>query len=80
MVKKYLQLKEIERVTLELFDRDEKAKKAAEIIDGILDARSPRISSISHAIERRGFDANYKAIQRFLEKTDIKRALNHLYI
>jgi len=80
MVKRYLKLKDIERVTLELFDRDEEAKKAAEIIEGILEARSPRISSISHAIEGRGFDANYKAIQRFLEKTDVKKALNRLYM
>ena len=80
MVKRYLKLKDIERVTLDLFDRDEEAKKAAEIIEGILISRSPRISSISHAIEGRGFDANYKAIQRFLEKTDVKKALNRLYM
>ena len=102
MVKRYLKLKDIERVTapslksptlqsfgdgaiwsvsdLELFDRDEEAKKVAEIIEGILEARSPCISSISHAIEWRGFDANYKAIQRFLEKTDVKKALNRLYM
>ena len=80
MVKRYLKLKDIEWVTLELFDREEDAKKAAEIIEGILISRSPRISSISHAIERRGFDANYKAIQRFLAKTDVKKALNRLYM
>ena len=80
MVKECLKLRDIERVTLELFDRDEDAKKAAEIIQGILEARSPRISSISHAMGKRGYWANYKAIQRFLKKVDTKKALNRLYM
>ena len=80
MVKKYLNLGDIERVTMELFDRKEQARTGALITQGILEAESPRISAISHAIEGKKFDANYKAIQRFIEKTDVKRALNRLYM
>jgi hypothetical protein len=80
MVRRYLQSKDIERVTMELFDRDEQAEVASSIIQGILEAKSPRICSICHAIEGRKFAANYKAIQRFLEKTDVRKALNRLYM
>lgn len=80
MVKRYLNLGDIERVTMELFDRKEQARTGALIIQGILEAESPRISTISHAIEGRKFDANYKVIQRFIEKTDVKKALNRLYM
>jgi hypothetical protein len=80
MVKKYLNSRDIERVTMELFDRKEQARTGALITQGILEAESPRISAISHAIEGRKFDANYKAIQRFIEKVDVKRALNRLYM
>ena len=60
---------------MELFDRKEQARTGALITQGILEAESPRISAISHAIEGREFDANYKAIQRFIEKSDVKKAL-----
>ena len=57
---------------------DGETQKAARIIKGILDARSPRISDISNAMEGNP-DANYKTIQRFIDKNDPKEALHRLY-
>jgi len=56
----------------------EESEKATRILKGILDARSPRISDISHAMEGSS-EANYKATQRFLDSSDPKRALQRLY-
>jgi len=66
----------IKRFTDQCFDRD--SEKAAGIIKGILDARSPRMSDISNAMEG-NYDANYKTIQRFIDKNDPKEALGRLY-
>jgi hypothetical protein len=61
-----------------LFDEEETAKKAAEIIKGMIKAQSPRLSDISR--EMRGSEeANYKKIQRFLEVTDPQQALLRLF-
>ena len=66
----------IKQFTDQCFDRD--TDKAASIIKGILDARSPRISDISNAMEGNS-DANYKTIQRFIDKNDPKESLQRFY-
>jgi hypothetical protein len=61
-----------------LFDREDLAEKAGQIIGAILESRSPRLSDISQRM--RGHpEANYKAIQRFLEQTDPRAALIRLF-
>ena len=61
-----------------LFDDKETAKKAAEIIKGMIQARSPRLSDISR--EMRGNEAgNYKKMQRFLDSTEPQEALLRLF-
>jgi hypothetical protein len=61
-----------------LFDQVEIASKAALIIQAILEARSPRLSDISHRLPA-GPDANYKMLQRFLAKVDPREALQRLF-
>ena len=50
------------------------ARKAARIGEGILKARSPRLSEIARGMSGNEA-ANYKAIQRFLEQTDPRDGL-----
>ena len=66
----------IKQFTDQCFDRE--SEKAAGIIKGILDARSPRISDISNAMEGNS-DANYKTIQRFIDHNDPKEVLYRFY-
>jgi hypothetical protein len=66
----------IKHFTDQCFDRE--SEKAAEIIKGLLDARSPRISDISNAMDGNS-DANYKTIQRFIDHNEPKYALHRLY-
>ena len=66
----------IKEFTDQCFDRE--SEKAAGIIKGILDSRSPRISDISNAMEGNS-DANYKPIQRFIDKNDPKEVLQRFY-
>lgn len=66
----------IKQFTDQCFDRE--SEKAAGIIKGILDARSPRISDISNAMDGNP-DANYKTIQRFIDHNEPKDALRRLY-
>lgn len=61
-----------------LFDQVEIASKAALIIQAILEARSPRLSDISHRLSASP-DANYKMLQRFLAKVDPREALQRLF-
>jgi hypothetical protein len=61
-----------------LFDRQDQAKKAAGIMQGILEARSPRLSDISQRMPGNPV-ASYKAIQRFMEQADPKAALHRLF-
>jgi hypothetical protein len=56
-----------------LFDRPATAQRAAVIVDGILDGRSPRLSDIAQHMPGTAA-ANYKAIQRFIAHTDVKAA------
>jgi hypothetical protein len=60
----------------ELFDRQ--AVKAARKTLGMLEARSPRLSDISHRMSGSPA-ANYKAIERFMEQADPKAALQRLF-
>lgn len=61
-----------------LFDRPDIARKAALIINAILEARSPRLSDLSHKLPGKP-DANYKMMQRFLAKVDPRQALKRLF-
>jgi hypothetical protein len=64
--------------TRPLFDNEKDAATAADIAQAILDATSPRISDISHHMPG-GPAANYKAVQRFLDRTDPREALLRLF-
>ena len=66
----------IKKFTDQCFDRDN--DKAARIVKGILDAKSPRISDISNEMDDKP-DANYKTIQRFLDNNDPRDAIHRLY-
>ena len=79
MIKQVIKLSKMRRFAAEIFDRAEEAEKAAAILMGIPEARSPRISNISHAMEGNP-DADYKAIQRFLAHNDPREALNRFYL
>jgi DDE family transposase len=62
----------------DLFDDRATARKATEIVAGILKARSPRISEIAR--EMRGNEvANYKCVQRFLEANEPQEVLLRLF-
>ena len=76
MSKQIISKRNIKRFTDQCFDREE--EQAARIIKGVLDARSPRMSDISNAMDG-NYDANYKAIQRFIEDDKPKEALHRLY-
>ena len=78
MVKQVMKLGEIQRFAAEIFDRVEVAQKAGTIPAGILEACSPRISNISHAVKGNP-EANYKTIQRFSDHNDPRKALHRLY-
>jgi hypothetical protein len=62
----------------ELFDDRANAEKAARIVNGILKARSPRLSEIARAMKGNEA-ANYKSIQRFLEANDPQQVLLRLF-
>jgi hypothetical protein len=61
-----------------LFDNEQTAKKAKRIIEGILKARSPRLSDIARAMPGNE-EANYKEIQRFLASNLPQQALKRLF-
>ena len=61
-----------------LFDRTEMADKATCVIEGILKARSPRLSDIAR--EMRGSEtASYKQIQRLFKQVDPREILLRLF-
>jgi hypothetical protein len=78
MFKQIIKLSDMQKLSAECFDDAKEAEKAAAILKGILDTRSPRISDISHAMRGKP-EANYKAMQRFLDCSDTQKALNRLY-
>ena len=53
-----------------LFDREAIARRAGEIVAGILEGRSPRLSDIAQHMPGTPV-ANYKAIQRFIAGADL---------
>jgi hypothetical protein len=57
-----------------LFDQEQLIRKAMMIIQGVLEACSPRLSRIAEKMPGRP-DANYKIIQRFLAQVDLKAVL-----
>jgi hypothetical protein len=62
----------------QLFDDRKTVKQGSEIIQGILESRSPRISDIASRMEG-GEAASYKRVQRFLEKEDPRQVLKLLF-
>ncbi|MCD6541256.1 hypothetical protein J7K76_05455, partial [Candidatus Bipolaricaulota bacterium] len=64
-------LKTLYKFTSFLFPREDQAWKAAMIIQGILKARSPRITEVARAIPK-GFFAGQKMIYRFLKRAPLK--------
>jgi hypothetical protein len=76
--KQTIKLSDMQKFTAGCFDNPKEAEKAANVVKGILDSQSPRISNISHAM-RGNPQANYKAIQRFLDSSNTQEALNRLY-
>jgi hypothetical protein len=62
----------------QMFTDQKTAQQASQIMQGIMEERSPRISDI--AARMPGSEAaNYKRIQRFLEKTEPEEALRLLF-
>ena len=62
----------------DLFDDQASVQKATRIVDGILQARSPRLSEIARAMKGNEA-ANYKVIQRFLAGHDPQEVLLRLF-
>ena len=69
---------QIQRFAKSLFDNDQQASKASQIMLGILKAKSPRISRIAEQMPGNKA-ANYKMIQRFLKDTDLKAPLQRFF-
>ena len=61
-----------------LFDSERQARKGAQIMQGILEARSPRLTDIAQHMPGRPA-GNYKAIQRFLSQVDPRETLLRLF-
>ena len=62
----------------QVFTGRKAVQQASEIIEGILETRSPRISDIASRMAG-GEAAGYKRVQRFLEKEDPRQALKMLF-
>ena len=62
-----------------LFDGEKMVKQAAWIIKALLEAQSPRLSNIAEQMPGKKSDSNYKIIQRFLKRVDVKQLLMRLY-
>ena len=62
-----------------LFDGEKLVKQAAWIIKALLEAQSPRLSNIAEQMPGKKSDSNYKIIQRFLKRVDVKQLLMRLY-
>src|SRR4030066_530301 len=61
-----------------VFDDEKLAKQGAAIVKGLLEAQSPRLTNISEKMDGNS-SSNYKAMQRFLKKVDLKRLLLRFY-
>jgi hypothetical protein len=73
-----LQRMKLQEFVHNLFDQTEIAHKATLIIQARLEARSPRLSDISHRLPASP-DANYNMLQRFLARVDPREALQRLF-
>jgi hypothetical protein len=73
-----LQSTQISQFAQLLFDSDETARQATPILKAILNARSARVSELAQHM-RGSAAANYKHIQRFLQKVDTKETLLRLF-
>ena len=62
----------------QLYVKDKTAQKASEILAGILEAQSPRISDIADKMAG-NYEKNYKKIQRFLKNEQTHEMLNYLF-
>jgi len=61
-----------------VLDDEKLAEQGATIVKGLLEAQSPRLTNISEKMEGNS-SSNYKVIQRFLKKVDLKRLLLRFY-
>jgi len=61
-----------------LIDDEKLVNQGAEIMKGVLEAQSPRLSNISEKMAGKS-SSRYKEIQRFLKKVDLKQSLMRLY-
>jgi hypothetical protein len=66
------------KFTQQLFSDEKAAQQASQIIEGIMAARSPRLSDIAAHMPG-GQSASYKRIQRFLQDQDPQKALRMLF-
>ena len=73
-----LQSTQIFRFAQLLFDSGDVARQATPILKAILDAQSARLSEIAQKM-RGTSDANYKHLQRFMQKVDAKQTLLRLF-
>ena len=72
---KFMQIEKFAKV---IFDSEQTARKASKIMEGMLQAKSPRISDIADQMEGNEA-ANYKMIQRFLKQEDLQEVLQRLF-
>ena len=61
-----------------LFDDEKMIVQGASIMKALLEAQSPRLTNITEQMSGNSA-SNYKAIQRFLQKADLKRLLLRFY-
>jgi len=61
-----------------LFDDEKLARRGSEIIQALLEAQSPRLTQIAEKMSGKS-ERCYKAIQRFVDKVDLKQALLRFY-
>jgi hypothetical protein len=61
-----------------LFDGEKIIQQAAEIIQSLLEAQSPRLSNIAEKMDGKS-ETCYKTIQRFLKQVDLKAILLRLF-
>ncbi len=62
----------------QLFSDTKTAKQASQIIEGIMEARSPRLSEIAAKMPGNA-NASYKRLQRFLQENDPQASLKMLF-
>jgi len=61
-----------------LIDEERQVEQGAEIMKGLLEAQSPRLSNIAEKMKGAS-DRNYKTIQRFVKAVELKQILLRFY-